>query len=119
LRIRKQISILLALVIALSMLGVFGVACSKPSVEDINKVTTANVFEAIKDAYKDVTGKEMPKEVADKLNDDLYSKIAQGTGYMEYAPYASEFIYEKTGVIIPPETLAIAIKAAVLVAGNL
>ena len=99
------------------MLGVF-VACSKPSVEDINKVTTANVFEAIKDAYKDVTGKEMPKEVADKLNDDLYSKIAQAQATWSM-PYASEFIYEKTGVIIPPETLAIAIKAAVLVAGNL
>ncbi|MGI6772014.1 MAG: hypothetical protein ACOX5C_00545 [Acutalibacteraceae bacterium] len=114
---KKRISILLAIVIVLSMLSIMGAACSKPTVEDINEVTTANVFDAIKDAYKDVTGKEMPKEVADRLNDDLYSKIAEGTGYMDYAPYASKLIKDYTGVEIPPETLAIAIKAVVLVAG--
>lgn len=106
----------MAIVIAVSMLGIVGTACSTPSVDEINEVTTANVFDALKDTYKDVTGKDLPPAIADQLNDDLYSKIAQGTGYMDYAPYASEFIKNQTGVDIPPETLAISIKAVVLVA---
>lgn len=114
---KKRISILLALVLAFSLLGIVGAACSTPSVDEINEVTTANVFEAIKDTYEEVTGKEMPAEVADRLNDDLWNKLADGTGYMDYAPYASALILEHTGVDIPPATLAIAIKAVVLIAG--
>ncbi|MDR1629537.1 MAG: hypothetical protein LBS36_04910 [Oscillospiraceae bacterium] len=114
---KKRISIIMAFVVALSMLGIMGAACSVPTTEEINAVTTANVFEAIKNTYKDVTGSDLPPAVADKLNDDLWNKLADGTGYMDYAPYASELILEYTGVEIPPQTLAIAIKAVVLVAG--
>lgn len=114
---KKRISIILALVVALSMLAITGAACTPPTTDEINEVTTANVFDAIKDTYKDVTGSDLPPEVADRLNDDLWNKLAEGTGYMDYAPYASELIKEYTGVEIPPQTLAIAIKAVVVVAG--
>ena len=114
---KKRIAIILAFLIALSTFGIVGAACTPPTVDEVNEALAVDVFKAIKDVYKTVTGSDMPEKVADKLNDELWTQLAKGTGYLGIATFVSDFIAKNTGIVIPAANLAIVIKAAFLIYG--
>ena len=119
---KKRIAIILAFVVAISMFGMIGSACTLPGVpdipvDDINEVLATDILQAVKDLYKTITGKDMPPVIADKLNAELWAKLAQGTGYLGITTYVCDFIAEYTGIILPADTLAIAVKAAFMIYG--
>lgn len=114
---KKRVAIILAFVLALSTFGILGSACTTPSKEDVNAVLAADVFQIAKDAYKQLSGKELPAVVADKLNAELYTKLAKGTGFLGITTYVCNLIAEYTGYTLNAETLALLIKAAFAVYG--
>lgn len=116
---KKHVSIILAFVLAISVFGIIGSACTLPSVDEVNEVLATDIFQATKDLYKKVAGKDIPPVVADRLNDELLTQIAKGTGYLGITTVVCNLIAEYTGIVLPAETLAIAIKAAFIVAGLL
>ena len=116
---KKHISLILAFAIALSIFGVIGAGCTLPKKEDVNALLATDITQAAKDLYKTVTGKDLPPVIADRLNAELVAKIAAGTGYMGITTIVCNFIAEYTGIVLPPETLALAIKAAFLIYGLL
>ena len=114
---KKRIAIILAFLIALSALGMMGAAC--PTKDEVNEALATDILAETVKLYKNVTGKDLPPVIADKLNKELVAKVAKGTGYLGITTFVCDFIYAQTGVQLPADLLAIAIKAAFLVYGLL